>query len=217
MIQVPDFGDRFYVFAMYDQRTDEIGRIGKQYGTKPGFYMIVGPNWKGEVPKGITAVIRSSTGLVFFVPRIFKDATPEDTAAVQPLINQVMMYPLSKFDGKMKTTDYSKSPHFPMPPEPADAPKGESKWVKPETYFEELPVVMKEVPPLPGEEALYGWIKSVWDAAEKDPETKKALVESFIAADAELIKPSFNSNTTAGRWVTAGPCRRTPRRGGRIT
>ena len=29
VIQVPDFGNRFYVYAMYDQRTDEIGRIGK--------------------------------------------------------------------------------------------------------------------------------------------------------------------------------------------
>ena len=124
MIQVPDFGDRFYVYAMYDQRTDEIGRIGKQYGTKPGFYMIVGPSWNGEVPKGITAVVRSSTDLVFFVPRIFKDATPEDTAAVQPLINQVVMYPLSKFDGKMKTKDYSKSPHFPVPPPAARCAEG---------------------------------------------------------------------------------------------
>jgi len=42
VVQVPDFGDRFYVYALYDQRTDEIGRIGKQYGTKPGFYLIVG-------------------------------------------------------------------------------------------------------------------------------------------------------------------------------
>ena len=116
VIQVPDFGDRFYVYAMYDQRTDEIGRIGKQYGTKPGFYMIVGPSWKGEIPKGITAVVRSSTDLVFVVPRVFKDATPEDTAAVQPVIDQIVMYPLSQFDGKMKTKDYSKSPHFPVPP-----------------------------------------------------------------------------------------------------
>ena len=80
VIQVPDFGDRFYVYAMYDQRTDEIGRIGKQYGTKPGFYMIVGPNWKGDAPKGITAVVRSSTDLVFIVPRIgtleYKDGAP---------------------------------------------------------------------------------------------------------------------------------------------
>ena len=180
-----------------------IGRIGKQYGTKPGFYMIVGPTWKGEVPKGVTGVVRSSTNLVFFVPRIFKNATPEDTAAVQPLINQVMMYPLSKFDGKMKTTDYKKSPDFPVPPEPTDAPKGESKWVKPATYFEELPIVMKEVPPLPGEEALYGWIKSVWDAAEKSPETKKALIESFTAAEGELIEPFFNFETN-GRSVGNG-------------
>jgi hypothetical protein len=72
VFQVPNFGDRFYVYALYDQRTDEIGRIGKQYGTKPGFYMIVGPHWNGTTPKGINAVLRSSTDLVFFVPRIFK-------------------------------------------------------------------------------------------------------------------------------------------------
>ena len=124
VIQVPDFGDRFYVYAMYDQRTDEIGRIGKQYGTKPGFYMIVGPKWKGEVPKGVTGVVRSSTNLVFFVPRIFKDATPEDTAAVQPLINQIMMYPLSKFDGKMKTKDYEQVAGLPGPTRAARCAQG---------------------------------------------------------------------------------------------
>jgi hypothetical protein len=50
---------------------------------------------------------------------------------------------------------------------------------------------MKEVPPLPGEEALYRWIASVWDAAEKNPDTKKALVESFAAAEQELVTPLF--------------------------
>ena len=54
VFQVPDFGDRFWVYALYDTRTDEIAGIGKQYGTKPGFYMIVGRNWKGEAPAGIT-------------------------------------------------------------------------------------------------------------------------------------------------------------------
>lgn len=191
VIQVPDFGKRFYVYAMYDQRTDEIGRIGQQYGTKPGFYMIVGRNWKGKVPKGISGVIRSSTDLVFVVPRVFKDSTPEDSAAVQPVINQVVMYPLSKFDGKMKIKDYAKSPDFPVPAAASNAPKGESKWVNPETYYDELPVVMKEVPPLPGEESLYKWIASIWDAASKNPETKNALNASFVAAEKELIDPLF--------------------------
>ena len=205
VVQVPDFGDRFYVYALYDQRTDEIARIGKQYGTKPGFYMIVGPNWTGEVPKGVTAAVRSSTNLVFVVPRVFKEATPEDTAAVKPVIDQIVMYPLSQFDGKMKIKDYSKSPHFPVPPPPPNAPKGESKWVNPATYYEELPVVMKEVPPLPGEEALYRWIASVWDAAAKNPDTKKALVESFAAAEYELVDPLFqfqyNGRSVGNGWT----------------
>jgi hypothetical protein len=205
VVQVPDFGDRFYVYALYDQRTDEIARIGKQYGTKPGFYMIVGPNWKGKVPKGVTAAVRSSTDLVFVVPRVFKEATPEDTAAVQSVIDRIVMYPLSQFDGKMKTKDYGKSPHFPVPPSPANAPKGESKWVNPATYYDELPVVMKEVAPLPGEEALYRWIASVWDAAEKNPDTKKALVESFAAADTELVGPLFqfqyNGRSVGNGWT----------------
>ena len=205
VIQVPDFGSRFYVYAMYDQRTDEIGRIGQQYGTKPAFYMIVGPNWSGELPKGITAAVRSSTDLVFIVPRIFKDSTPEDTAAVQPLIDQVAMYPLSQFDGSMKKKDYAKSPNFPVPPSGPHAPKGESKWVNPATYYEELPVVMKEVPPLPGEEALYRWIASVWEAAAKNPDTKKALIESFAAAEKELVEPFFqfqyNGRAVGNGWT----------------
>jgi hypothetical protein len=147
VFQVPDFGDRFYVYALYDQRTDEIARIGQQYGTKPGFYMIAGQNWKGEVPKGINAVLRSSTDLVFCVPRVFKESSAEDTAAVQPLLNQVVFYPLSKYDGKTKITDWSKLPHVPAPKQDG---KGESKWVKPEAYYQELPIIMKEVPPLPG-------------------------------------------------------------------
>ena len=34
--------------ALYDARTDQVSELGQQYGTKPGFYMVVGPNWKGR-------------------------------------------------------------------------------------------------------------------------------------------------------------------------
>jgi hypothetical protein len=200
VFQVPDFGDRFWVYAMYDARTDEFAEIGKPYATKPGFYLMVGPNWKGDVPAGITAVVRSSTELVFAAPRIFKDDTTEDTQAVQSVLGQVMFYPLSQFDGKMKTTDWGKLPHFPTPASKG----GETKWVVPEAYFDQLSKVMKLVPPLPGEEALYGWINSVLDAATKDPEVKKTLIESFAAADKELIAPLFqwryNGRSAGNGW-----------------
>ena len=186
VFQVPEFGDRFWVYALYDARTDEFSEIGKAYGTKPGFYLIVGPNWKGETPAGITAVVRSSTSLVFVVPRIFMDDTAEDQKAVQPVISQIVFYPLSEFDGKMKTKDWSKLPHFPAPES-----KGETKWVNPDTFFDQLPAVMKSVPPLPGEEALYKWIGSVLDAAAKDPAIMKTLKETAVAAEREMITPFF--------------------------
>jgi len=101
VFQVPDFGDRFWVYALYDARTDEFSEIGKQYGTKPGFYLMVGPDWKGEKPAGITAVVRSSTALAMVGARAFMDDTPEDHAAIQPVLSQINFYPLSEFDGKM--------------------------------------------------------------------------------------------------------------------
>ena len=36
--------------------------------------------------------------------------TAEDHAAIQPMLSQIQIYPLSQFDGKMKTKDWSKMP-----------------------------------------------------------------------------------------------------------
>jgi hypothetical protein len=196
VFQVPDFGDRFWVYALYDARTDEFSEIGKQYGTKPGFYLMVGPNWKNEKPGGVTAVVRSSTQMAFAVPRIFMDDTPDDHKAIQAVLSQIGFYPLSEFDGKMKTKDWSKLPHY-----PAEKSKGETQWVNPETFFDELPAVMKQVPPLPGEEALYQWIGSVLEAADKDPEIKKILKETAVESEREMIAPLFqwrNNGRPAG-------------------
>jgi hypothetical protein len=204
VFQVPDFGERFWVYPLYDTRTDEIAKIGKQYGSKPGFYMIVGQNWKGEVPAGIVAVVRSPTDLVFAIPRIQMDDTAEDRKAIQAPLSQVVMYPLSQFDGKMKTVDWSKLPSVPAPSHPPS--KAVSEWVNPETYFDELPAVMKEALALPGEEALYGQIAAVFEAAAKDPALKTALVDSFVATDKELIKPllqwRYNGIPAGNGWTT---------------
>jgi hypothetical protein len=119
---------------------------------------------------------------------VFQDDTPEDKAAIQRVLNQVMVYPLTEFNGQMKTRDWSKSPSFPAP---AGAGTGETKWVLPEKFFDQLPQVLQTVPPLPGEEALYGTIKSVLDAAAKDPQIKAILTQTAVASEDELIKPLF--------------------------
>jgi len=76
----------------------------------------VGPNWKGEPPPGVTAVYRSPTDLCAIFPRVFQDDTPEDKAAIQPLLSQVIVYPLSEFDVTMKTKDWKTTPKLPAPP-----------------------------------------------------------------------------------------------------
>jgi hypothetical protein len=200
VFQVPDFGDRFWVYALYDARTCEFSEIGKPYGTKPGFYLVVGPDWKGETPAGITDVVRSSTALVFIVPRVFLDDTAEDKAAIQPVLSQVNFYPLSQFDGKMKIQDWTKIPHVPV----KTSGQGEMRWVTPETFFDELPGVMKQVPPLPGEEALYNWIGSVLAAAAKDPGVMQTLKETAIAAETDMITPfrqwRYNGRSAGNGW-----------------
>lgn len=186
VIQVPDFGDRFWVYALYDARTDQFGEMGKAYGTKPGFYLLVGPNWDGVIPDGITDVMQSSTEFCFAGPRIFMNDTDEDRVAIKPLVNQINAYPLTEFDGKMKIKDWNKVPSFPVP-----EVEGERKWVVPEKFFDQLPGVMDAVLPLPGEEALYATIRQVLDAAQKEPEVKQALVECAVETEKEVIGPLF--------------------------
>ena len=193
VFQVPDFKDRFWVYAIYGLRTSEISRIGKPYGTKPGFYMITGPNWNGTTPDGIEGVVESDTGTVFVIPRIFLDNTPEDKAAIQPVISQISLYALSEFDGKMKTTDWTKTPEI----TPKSSGSGETQWVYPDEFFDQLPAVMKSVPPLPGEEALYRWIQSVVEAASSDSNVKQWLVEAATEAEKEMVSPLI-------QWVHNG-------------
>jgi hypothetical protein len=188
VVQVPDFGDRFWVTAIYDARSDEFSNLGKQYGTKPGMFLVVGPNWKGETPAGITAVLRSPTDLVGMAPRVFMDDTPEDRVAIQALLNQVLIYPLSKYTGTMQTKEWKKAPSF----GPAAQKGTETRWVDPNTFFDELPEVLNEVPPLPGEEGMYARFRALLDAAAKDPGAKATLKQVALDSESKLIPPLFN-------------------------
>ncbi len=206
VLQAPDFGNRFWTLPIYDARTDQISQLGLQYGTKPGFYMVVGPNWKGDVPAGIAGVVRSSTDYAAIMPRIFMDDTPEDHAAIQPLLNQIMLYPLSQFDGKMKTKDWSRLPRVNRKAVRKEYSTTQPPWVDPETFFDELQLVLKQVPPMPGEEALYKLFGGVLDEAAKSPEVKNTLRETAFAADRELIAPMmqwrYNGQPAGNGWTS---------------
>ncbi|KRE06738.1 hypothetical protein ASE63_23775 [Bosea sp. Root381] len=187
VIQVPDFGDRFWVYQAVDLRTDSFVQLGKMYGTTPGFYLLVGPNWTGEVPRGITRVFRSPTSTGMIAPRVFQDDTAEDKRAIQPALRGIVMYPLADFDGTTKTMDWANLPKAPPPP-PSEA---ETRWVFPEKFVDELPAVLADAPPLPGEEARYAQVLAVLAAAKADPKLKQAMTEGAIESDEKLVTPLF--------------------------
>lgn len=203
IIQVPDFGDRFWVYALYDARTDQVGEIGKPYNSKPGFYLFVGPNWKGEKPKNVEAVIRSSTTLANAIPRVFMDDTPEDREAIQEVINHIVVYPLSQFDGKMKAIAWKSAPTI-QSPQSNSSSDGETKWVIPEKFFDEFSEVLDTVPPLPGEESLYAQYRQLMNSAKEDPELMKTIVETAVETEKEVITPFFqwryNGKSAGNGW-----------------
>jgi len=187
VIQVPDFGDRFWVYQVVDLRTDSFVQLGKMYGTTPGFYLLVGPNWKGEGPKGITKVFRSPTNTGMVAPRVAQSDTPEDKRAIQSVLPGIMMYPLAEFDGTPKTKDWANLPKAPPPP-PSEE---ETQWVLPEKFVDELGAVLADAPPLPGEEARYAQVLAVLAAAKDNPKLKAAMTDGAKEADERLVKPLF--------------------------
>ncbi len=192
VVQVPDFGKRFWVYQIVDLRTDSFVKLGKMYGTRPGFYLLVGPTWKGKVPAGIKKVFRSSTNTGYAIPRVFREDTAEDLKAVQGLLNQIMFYPLAEYDGKMKSTDWSKVPIAPTTPLDLQAGNEEIHWVVPEYFFDVLPLALNDAPPLPGEEARYAQVRAVLAAAAKDRHIKDILIQAAREAEKELIQPLRN-------------------------
>jgi hypothetical protein len=170
-----------------DLRTDGFVRMGKMYGSTAGFYLLVGPHWHGPVPAGITEVFRSSTNTAFTAPRVFMDDTAQDRRAIQPLLQQIMMYPLAEYDGAMKRIDWSTIKKLPN----QASGEAEIKWVPPESFVDTLPLVLADAPPLPGEEARYAQVLAVLHAAKNDATLKAALTEAAAQADEQLVQPLF--------------------------
>ena len=139
------------------------------------------------------------------IPRVALDATPEDRAAVKPLVDQIDMYALSKFDGKMNSDDWSKAPDFPAPPPQPDG--SEAPKVDPSKFWDQLPVVLADTTPLPGEEAHYAKASALVDAARRDPAIKAAMTDEAMRTEKELVAPLLEFRNYGmplpDHWTTA--------------
>ena len=83
--------------------------------------------------------------------------------------------------------DWAGVPKFP----PAGDGQGEVRWGSPESFFDTLPAVLEEVPPLPGEEAIYGQVRALLRAALARPELMATLRRAAAETEAAVIAALF--------------------------
>jgi hypothetical protein len=138
--------NRYFVFQLMDLYTFNFDYIGTRTTTNAGGnFLIAGPDWKGEAPKGITGVIRADTELVNVVGRT-QLFNPQDLDNVKAIQAQYKVQPLSAFTGQ---------------PAPPAAPAVD--WIKPMTpkakrtsleVFNQLAFLLQFAPTNPAEVEL---------------------------------------------------------------
>lgn len=104
--------ERYYSVQLIDLYTHNAAYISSVEKSVPGNYLLTGPNWKGEVPKGITKVIPFETNFLFSIHRtqLFNEG---DLANVKTIQDGYDVKPLSAFLGiqspaKAATIDFPK-------------------------------------------------------------------------------------------------------------
>jgi hypothetical protein len=166
--------ERYYSLQFIDMYTFDFAYVGSRAtGNGAGSYLLAGPNWKGEKPKGIKSVIRSETEFAFVLYRtqLFNPADIENVKKIQA---GYKVQPLSQFLGQ------------PAPATPPAInfvkPLGvEQERTSPE-FFGLLNFILQFCPTHPSEEALMARFAKIGVGAGKSfdvnalsPELRKAL------------------------------------------
>ncbi|RJG00037.1 DUF1254 domain-containing protein [Noviherbaspirillum saxi] len=191
---------RYYSVEVNDLFTFISGYFGtRTTGNGAGNYLVAGPGWKGKVPKGIKAVIRSETELayIFYRTQLFK---ADDIENVKKIQAGYKVQPLSAFLGKLAPAaapaiDFIK-------------PLGKEQQRSSLEFFNVLNFVLQFGPTHPSEQALMERFAKLGIGADKtfdvqalSPEMRKAIEDGI--ADAWLEFAALEKRVITGE-VTSG-------------
>ena len=166
--------NRYFVFQMMDLYTFNFAYLGtRATGNGGGDFLIAGPTWKGNTPKGIKNVIRSETQLVNVVGRT-QLFNPGDLDNVKKIQAGYKVQPLSAYLG-------AKSPIAPAVDWIRPIPPAQQRTSL--EFFNQLAFLLQfGEPPNPSEVALRKKFERIgivagksFDAASLSPEMKAAL------------------------------------------
>jgi hypothetical protein len=192
--------ERYFSVQLIDAYTFNFDYIGSRAtGNEGGSYMIAGPNWKGETPKGVKKVFRAETEFVFAVYRtqLFK---PDDIDNVKKVQAGYKAQTLSAFLG---TAAPKAAPgvDFIKPLTPAEEKSSPQ-------FFNILNFILQFCPTNPSETELMARFAKVgigagktMDASKLSPEMKAAVEQGVADAWADfggLVKEFDAGKVTSG-------------------
>ncbi len=203
VLSLPDEDGRYFLMPMLDGWTNVFQVPGKRTtGTKAQAYAITGPNWKGQLPQGVTEY-RSPTAMVWILGRTYCTGTPEDYKAVHALQDKYALVPLSVY-GKPYTPPKGKvDPSIDMQTPVRD----QVDKMDAGAYFKLLAALMKDNPPAKEDAPIVAKMAKIglvpgkdFDISKLDPAVAKALA-GVPKAGIETIVAEFKTGPTkANGW-----------------
>ena len=207
ILSYPDMHGRYFLFPIYSQWTNVIAAPGKRtLGTGAQTIAIIGPNWQGTLPSGITQKVKSPTNSVFIIGRVYADGTPEDYAAVNAAQKEFKLVPLSSY-GKPYTP--------PAGTIDAKAPSVKEKVrdiisaMDTQTYFNAMamsmavnPPVLPQDAPIVAEMAKIGLVPGKpFDLSKLSAADQAALADVEKAASEKIEETQKTGNKVVNGWL----------------
>jgi hypothetical protein len=197
VLSVPAVGPkRYYSVMLCDGNTYNYGYIGtRATGSEAGDYMVVGPDWKGQMPPGIKKVFRSSTWLSVAGYRT-QLYGPDDLDAVKKVQDDYKVQPLSAF---------LKQP-APPPAPVIDFPKIDKELVK-TNFFEYLDFALQLAPEEPNEKEIRDRLARIGVGAGKtlnfkdlSPEDKREIGLGMREGERKVDEAVANAGKRINFW-----------------
>jgi len=150
VVGLPEIGSRYYIMPFLDGWSEVIKVASPATtGSKAQTYAVTGPGWKGTLPQGVVQV-KSTTGMVWLLGRIYSSGTPEDYQAVHEVQDKITVVPLSAYGKPYTPPAGAVDPAFDM----KTAVRKQVDALDAETYFKRLAELMKTNPPTPQDAAI---------------------------------------------------------------
>jgi len=105
VLHVPAVEGRYWVMQWVDFYGYNAHYLGtRTTGTKPGTYLLAGPDWDGDTPEGIDEVMQFETNIVNGFART-QLLNPDDLPALSAIMNEFDLEPLSSYLGEPVEAD----------------------------------------------------------------------------------------------------------------